>query len=501
MKKLKSDSFANICTTYDLIPIPVFLTDMDKKIVYANAMFCKTIGFTCSEMIGDIPAMFKSDEMTDKFYKNMWYDVSLYGSWNGKIHSRKKNGTFHWLHLTISKVEIEHKQYYIIVGDDVTSDVNMIYNLTEKSLMLDKMFAILPNVVYIYDIKNGSNVYYNKMLLTMTGYSSLELENNKNYMDSLLVHPDDIAYFTSHIERIKRGEIFNKDTNVAVSIEYRLIEKYGDIIYIIDKQIPFKYDKEGNVEQILGIVIDVTLLKEKYTLIENNSYVKDRLMSILAHDIKNPFQVILGYSELIVDAYNDNEMDNILSYLQKLKESILLVDELFSNVISWSRVNNLVANKIKIQLVDYIAYVASKYKNLIELKNIRLNINIDSDIYVYADDYMLSSIIGNLLTNAIKFTNQNGNIKIEASVRKTNDKVDIRVIDDGIGIKPEMIKDIFELDFISNVSIGTIGEKGSGLGISICKEFIKKHNGTLVILSDGIKGTNIQFDVPGFKKI
>jgi len=487
---------------YNNMPISVVKTDLDGNILYVNNSFVNSSGYSYKELIGKNTNVLKSGEMSDTFYSELWQTISSGNDWIGKICNKRKNGIFYWQELRIRPMLDDNGNilYYLGIAIDVTSDMLLVEKLTEKSIMNDKMFSVMPNIVYIFDIYENKNIYYNKMLSTLTGYSSSEIYNNKNSIIELLIHPDDISYFLAHVERIKNGDIF-KTPNSAFSMEYRLVGKYGDIINIIDKQIPFKYNSAGKVEHIMGVVIDITEIKEKHSIIENSNEVKDRLLSILAHDIKNPFQAIVGYSDLIHYSYEINNSEELLLYLTKLQEVVFDIDELLGNIISWARINNLKPNKIKIKLDEFIEYILSKYHSSFELKKITCNRNIGSDLYLYVDEYMAQSIIGNFITNAIKFTNTNGSISITAKLANYGDRISFEIEDNGIGMNTSILNSIYNKEFVSDVTIGTNGEKGTGLGMSICKEFIKKHDGRLYIDSKLGRGTIIKFDLPGFKKM
>lgn len=487
-------------SVYDSLPISIVKTDLDGKIIYVNEAFTISSGYSRDEVINKKPTILKSGEMPSDFYKDMWDTIISGKNWNGRVCNKKKSGTFYWQDLKITPVyNNKHIDHYVAIGLDVTKDFMTINILNEKNITNDKIFSLMPNTVYIFDIFQNKSMYYNKMLSTLTGYTQDELFDSATSMIELLIHPDDISKFMIHIENVKRGNVFKNTTDVH-SLEYRLVGKYGDIIYIIDKQTPFKINESGVVEQIMGVVIDISEIKEKHRIIENSNMIKDRLLSIIAHDIKNPFQAILGYSELISQSCESDTKDDLELYVSKISEVVFNTDEMLTNVISWVRVNTLNINTIKIKLDDFAKYVVSRYINLLELKKINLEINIDSDLYIYADEYMSHSIIGNLLTNAIKFTNSGGNISISAKLQNS-DRIVIEVSDDGIGMDNDMINSILNAEFVANVTVGTDGEKGTGLGMSICKEFIKKHNGRIRIHSNPGTGSTISFDLPGFKKL
>lgn len=226
---------------------------------------------------------------------------------------------------------------------------------------------------------------------------------------------------------------------------------------------------------------------------------KDRFISILSHDLRSPFNSLLGFSELLREELKDypNEetkimIDTICNITQKTYE--LLQDTLlWANVMS----KNLTYSPVLSNTSEIISKVANILEPSANVKNITIEYNSGKESAVYADIYMLKAILRNLVSNAIKFTNKGGKIKISAT--HDPDATIIKVADDGVGMKPEILEKLFNITSLQS-SKGTDNETGTGLGLLLCKEFVDKHNGNIWVSSKEGKGTEISFSLPDQKQ-
>lgn len=229
-------------------------------------------------------------------------------------------------------------------------------------------------------------------------------------------------------------------------------------------------------------------------LIELNA-TKDKFFSIIAHDLKNPFNSILGFSEMLKHEANYLENTNIGNFASLINTAAKHTFNLLENLLTWSRMQSgsaqftprsLILSQV-IQDEILLAMQAAIQKNIVILSNVSKNLIID------ADENMLKNILRNLISNAIKFTHKNGKIEINAEVN--NNKTEISVVDNGVGIRPENIGKLFKIE--SNFSTrGTASEKGTGLGLLLCKEFVEKHGGKIQVESQPGIGSTFKFTIP-----
>jgi len=222
---------------------------------------------------------------------------------------------------------------------------------------------------------------------------------------------------------------------------------------------------------------------------------KDRFISILGHDLKNPFSNILGFSEILTDQINSLNSDEIKEIAGNINKSARITNNLLEGILMWAR-----TQQGSIPFKPQNLSLSATCENILEIlnpnakaKNITINHSATEHITVFADDDMLKAILRNLVSNAIKFTNKNGAININAT--QTDSNVTISISDNGIGIKPNNLVKFFDISEVLSTT-GTAKETGTGLGLLICKEFVGKHQGKIWVESEVGKGSDFKFTLP-----
>ncbi|QIA09029.1 ligand-binding sensor domain-containing protein [Draconibacterium halophilum] len=229
---------------------------------------------------------------------------------------------------------------------------------------------------------------------------------------------------------------------------------------------------------------------------------KDKLFSVIAHDLKNPFNIILGFSELLINNFHSWDDEQKLKTLTFLNNSSNEAYTLLENLLHWSRSQG---KKIEfapseINVANFIDNVLNNVSSVATNKNVKLlNLCTNKNLSVHADQNLLTIVCHNLLTNAIKFSLPNSKIVVNAE-NYTNEFVQFSVRDEGVGISKEKVKTLFNLENTSSTK-GTDGEKGTGLGLMICKEFVTYHQGEIGVESEINKGTTFFFTIPKHQAI
>lgn len=261
-----------------------------------------------------------------------------------------------------------------------------------------------------------------------------------------------------------------------------------------------RYINSDGKRFLIGIIRDITdrynaekaLKKSEAELKELNAK-KDKLFSIIAHDLRNPLHNILGLSEILKEKFNESGDEETEKYLSFINSSAKNTFILLENLLNWakSETNQLIFNPKNLIFSDVISEIIELEKALAKTKNISLKYFSLVDIVVYADENMLKTILRNLISNAIKFTAFGGYVRVFA-VSKI-DHVEITISDDGIGMNKEKIKGLFNI-YSNTTTLGTSSEKGSGLGLILCKEFVEKHQGKIWVESEN--GCDFKFTLP-----
>ncbi len=258
----------------------------------------------------------------------------------------------------------------------------------------------------------------------------------------------------------------------------------------------------GRIDGLISTAKDVTehkkaeqaLLESEARFKELNA-TKDKLFSIIGHDLKGPLNNILGFSELIDQNFENFSEQEIKQYIKLIYKSSLTVTDLLENLLTWSRAQRDILTVSPHNIAVYFT-VERCFGQLIQNalhKEIRLKNNVLPDTVVYADEEMISTVIRNLISNAIKFTNRGGTISVIAQSFAEHTVIGIK--DTGIGIESDKISLLFQPNESQSIP-GTEGEKGTGLGLIICKDFVEKNNGEIWAESSPGQGTTFWLKLP-----
>jgi PAS domain S-box-containing protein len=301
-------------------------------------------------------------------------------------------------------------------------------------------------------------------------------------------------------EQIKQQTIIRADGNQS-TYEIEIIRENGEKRVILVTATP-QFDGNGVFESSLGIFIDITdrknieneLKKNESTLKALNT-TKDKLFSIIAHDLRGPIGTSADLLEVMIENYENFSSDEQLKMLDILKNSAKSTYSLLETLLNWSIVQtgNIVFRPELFNLTKCVDTIVRNVVPTLYSKNITLLYEPAEEIFCYADQNMIQTVIRNLIGNAIKYTFRNGTIEIRV-INKGNN-TEISISDNGIGMDEETRNNLFVLDKQSS-KYGTENEKGTGLGLILCKEFIEKHGGHLLIESEKDKGSSFTFELP-----
>ena len=241
-------------------------------------------------------------------------------------------------------------------------------------------------------------------------------------------------------------------------------------------------------------IIEEAIIKSEAKLREANA-TKDKFFSIIAHDLKNPIHNLINLSEILIHNFDSWDRETTNEFIQYINQSSKQGFNLLENLLEWSRAQTgeIKWHPKEIDLKEIQDTTVNLLSTTAKNKNIDLNTQIEEGMTAYADANMISTVIRNLLSNALKFTEQGGKVTIKA--KKTIEFIEITVSDTGIGIDEEDIPKLFRLD-VNHTTIGTAQEEGTGLGLILCKEFVEKNGGKIWVESELGKGSDFKFILP-----
>ena len=364
--------------------------------------------------------------------------------------------------------------------------------LKESELEFRSLAESMPQIVWTTR-SDGWNTYFNQQWVDYTG---LTLEESYGHGWNIPFHPED-----------KQGawDAWQNavNNNAEYSIECRLRCHDGTYHWWLIRGVP-QINAGGEIIKWFGTCTDIEkikgaelALKESEIQLLRLNADKDLFISILGHDLKSPFNSILGFSEILTEEIRNLDKDKIEEIARNINKSATITNKLLEDILMWSRAQQgSIAFKPQIMRLSEICRTVLEILNpSAYAKNITIIDSSAANINVYADSDMLKTILLNLVSNAIKFTNNGGRINITTEQNSGN--VTISVSDNGIGIPPDNLAQLFDISEVITTK-GTAGETGTGLGLLLCKEFIEKHGGKIWVESEVGKGSDFKFTLPLF---
>ncbi len=326
-----------------------------------------------------------------------------------------------------------------------------------------------------------------------------------NLLNNYHIERDNLKKEKEKTEKYNQELIGLNETISSQNIELEtLISQLSDVnrtVSLQNSQLSQQnYELEALNDELTQVNYTVTLQNNKLEELNDEldlaNKAKDKFFSIISHDLKNPLTGIMGSVELLDLYFKTNNIDKVSLQIDRLKQGTLQFRSLLNELLEWARTQsgNIKFEQEYFDLNELCKDNIETAKNLAELKEIQLIFESNQKFnQVYADKNMINTVIRNLLTNAIKFTNKNGFVKI--LITDDDKNYSIKVIDNGVGMSQEDINKLFRID-VSVTTIGTSKEKGTGLGLIICNEFIKKHNGMIQVNSKINEGTTFEVFLP-----
>jgi signal transduction histidine kinase len=298
-------------------------------------------------------------------------------------------------------------------------------------------------------------------------------------------------------------EAFPGLTSTDIPSEYKKIAREGGILQ--RDQIDYLHGKINGAFEIIAFQVEPDLMavffrdildrKKMEEALQEAVESKDRFLAILAHDLRNPFQVMTSYASMLdtqYDQLNDAERKEAIRGILRTSRNTF---QLLVTLLDWGRLQSGRMEKqvSTVNVSEEVSEIVDLIGNVAGAKDIRIQWSIGHDLKVVADRNMLRTIILNLLSNAIKFTPQSGQISFSAS--QADDSALFVVSDNGTGMTASERDMLFRIDHCSSRE-GTAGEKGSGLGLIVCKEMIELQGGTIIVESEPGKGSTFRFTLP-----
>ncbi|MHC1704951.1 MAG: PAS domain S-box protein [Tenuifilaceae bacterium] len=479
--KLSEEKFRAIVET---TPNMIWEVDQKGNFIYLSPQWFNILGYEPKELIGK--SMFSllpqeslnSIKNTFNKHKESKVKFNLV-----EVPAKNKKGEIRILELHSTSV---------ISSNTLIGFRGIAHDITERKRFLETLWLneekhriLLDDAsdpIFSFD-REGTFLYVNKAFSTPFGKNPDELINIR------------IWDIFSKEEANKRFEAVKNvfETGQITDIDVSVPSNHGDLFF--QTTIKPIIDEHGVVKNVICISKNITERKRVESELQELNASKDKFFSIIAHDLKNPFNSIIGFSELLKKRLHNDKNEKASQIAMMLNNTSKETYNLLENLLEWAN-----SQRGKIHFSPSIINLKVLFEEEISLvnsmasqKGIIIKNCVNDSETLNADEHMLKVIIRNLLTNAVKYSNNGGEVVLDAL--DDSNKLIITIADNGIGIS-ETIKDkLFKLDPKSS-NLGTAGEKGTGLGLIICKEFVEKHGGRIWVESQLGEGSKFSFSIP-----
>jgi PAS domain S-box-containing protein len=539
-KKSLFDEEQLLYALIDNMPDFIYIKDTDSHFIVANQKIMDLHGLKSrDQLIGKSDHDFYPRELADKYRRN---EQTIIRTGKPLINHEKRSldEQGNEIYLSTTKIPLRDAAGEIIgivgIGRDISANKAAEEKLMDHADQLERINAILEekqeeiqqqaeelsaqadhlrlvnleleklsvavsetdNVVIILDAE-GNFEWVNDSFTRIYGYSLNQFinERGKNILEG------------SHHPEIDQILTRCRKTRTTVRYQTQTLDKDGNMIWTQSTLTPVLNGKK-QITRFVAVDADITAVKTAHEMInaqkaeierqrdqlEKANITKDKFFSIIAHDLKNPFHSILGFTDLLIKNYDDFEDEKKQEFLGLINESSQYANNLLDNLLHWSRTqtDRIKYSPIQFDLHSLVNEIQHIFHGNAEKKKQALLNLVPEATYVYADRNMIHTVLRNLISNSIKFTPEEGTVSVEAVPEA--EFIRLSVKDNGVGIPLDKQSKLFSFGEFHSTS-GTAGEPGTGLGLIICSEFIKKHRGEIHLSSESGKGTTFSFNLPG----
>ena len=490
-EKTIEDELENYKKLFENAEDYIFVLSAGGRILTVNKAACAKYQIPFEEFIHTSIMDVDASHNIDEIMQNV-DNLLRTGSARFEATHRRRDGETFVVDVIAQKINWKNEPAFLHICRDISSQKQLQQALNESETKLKQIINQIKDGIIIYD-KNGKIVIWNTGVENITGINRKDAIGQKLYelqYDILHGKYKDKALIKKMFDEVvnkSNPHVFNKIFENDIYIEGEGVKTLQAIVF------PIELEAET---QLFGSVIrDITEGKQIENQLRELNAAKDKIFSVIAHDLRTPFNSIIGFTDLLLenyDGYDDVKKKKILQYINLSAKPTL---DVLTNLLDWVNVQTG-QHGYKVEVCSLKPLVQDVLKIMAPtatMKDISLDEEIPEHYEVYADLGMLKSVFQNLITNAIKFSHTGGKVEVSASVKQNF--IEIMVADEGIGIDEEKKEVLFNIDSHES-TLGTLGEKGSGLGLILCKEFIRRLGGEIKVKSRKGMGSRFIFTVP-----
>jgi PAS domain S-box-containing protein len=470
----------------EISPDLIFLFDINNQIVMLNTRAADYLNVSQVEVVGKNIQYVLPDWLSLSFIEHVETVKQSHKSSRFEVINNETIFDF----LIIPQQQNEQApSYFAVFGHDITIMRNAWTALSESDNTYQNLFNSISDAVYILD-KDHVFIDVNEGAVQMYGYNR-EFFIGKTPAVLSPENRNDMQATVDLLEKAYHGE--------PQQFEWWGLRKNGEIF---PKLVSVNQGKYFGQTVVFAIARDVTewnrlheeIRQQTQNLLELNS-TKDLFFNIIAHDLKSPFNAMLGFSTILEEEYDDYSDEDRKHFIHNLHVAAESAFKLLQNLLEWSRTQTG-RLEFKPDYVDISSLINENlifYKAQALAKRIKIVSRIQFNTVVFGDENMLRTIIRNLFSNALKFSYPDDIVEIYSTANEHF--ISIFIKDNGTGIPADIQSRLFRIDELIK-SPGTDNEIGTGLGLILCKEFISRNNGTISFKTEIGKGTEFCFNVP-----
>jgi PAS domain S-box-containing protein len=473
-------------TLIDNIPDSIYVKDINARKILANKADVDITGNQSeSDVIGKTDLeLFPSDD-GENGYKQ---DIQVLHKGKSIINNEQnfidKKGNKQWIQTT--KVPLHNELGQLIglvgIGRDINAQKQAEEQLKQNLDLIKSLIESIPMGMNVLD-SQGNIMFQNDIFINQLGYDARGKKCWDTYRDDKsqcqncpLKTGIELGVTKTYEEKnLLGGRIIQlSQTGILFNNQIAMLEIFHDITPIRESEIKLKHYSEE---------------------LKKSNAAKDKLFTMIGHDLKNPFTSILGLTSLLkenIKAFDEDELSEIVGALYTEGNNAFI---LLENLLNWSRsqLNKITPKPTHFLIRKTVEQVVRLLAEMANKKKISFEVNVDQELKAFADETMIETVIRNLISNAIKFSNERSTVSIEA--KRTDHAIRVSIKDSGVGIDPLIVEKLFKTGTYYT-TFGTSNEKGTGLGLQICKEFIEMNKGEISVESEKGTGSVFYFTVP-----
>ncbi len=481
-----------------LMPQIIFETDTTGRLTYANKQAFTMLGYPEDFQILGLNSLdFYIPEDRKRAVENIQRKLQGQAEGNNEYTMIRKDGSLIDVLVFSNPITKDNK---VIGLRGVIVDITQRKISEELLRESERKYRLLAenssDVIWTLD-NEFRFTYISPSIYTLRGYTPEEAMR-ESIGDTMPPHSLKIVQ-----DAIAKGHEMDEGSRfLPVQVEIEQYHKNGGLVWVgISVQIML--NEKGEQIGLIGISRDITQRKQAEEALRKNEHLlrelnaqKDKFFTIISHDLKSPFNAIYALSQHLVDQMQEKDYEGVEQYASVIEESSKRAMNLLTNLFVWSQTQSgrMAFEPEPFELVEFIEENLRFFEDIAREKSVKVIGRLPNRILVHADKHMVSTIIRNLVTNAIKFSHPGSEVIIAAE--RGHKEVTVLIKDNGVGIPNDRLNKLFRIDETESTK-GTANEKGTGLGLIICKEFVDKHNGKIWAESQLGKGTTFYFTLPG----